>query len=42
MEGASGADNLAEVDFRKLADPDQIEQAQTPPRRGWRRSCGRG
>jgi uncharacterized protein with von Willebrand factor type A (vWA) domain len=27
MEGASGADNLAEVDFRKLADPDQIEQA---------------
>ena len=27
MEGASNADNLAEVDFRKLADPDQIEQA---------------
>jgi uncharacterized protein with von Willebrand factor type A (vWA) domain len=27
MEGASPADNLAEVDFRKLADPDQIEQA---------------
>ena len=27
MEGASRADNLAEVDFRKLADPDQIEQA---------------
>jgi uncharacterized protein with von Willebrand factor type A (vWA) domain len=27
MEGASRADNLAEVDFRKLADPEQIEQA---------------
>jgi uncharacterized protein len=27
MEGASRADNLAEIDFRKLADPDQIEQA---------------
>ena len=27
MEGASRADNLAEVDFRKMADPDQIEQA---------------
>jgi uncharacterized protein len=27
LEGASRADNLAEVDFRKLADPDQIEQA---------------
>jgi uncharacterized protein with von Willebrand factor type A (vWA) domain len=27
MEGASRAENLAEVDFRKLADPDQIEQA---------------
>ena len=27
MEGASPADNLAEVDFRKLADPAQIEQA---------------
>ncbi len=27
MEGASGADNLAEIDFRKIADPDQIEQA---------------
>jgi len=26
-EGASRADNLTEVDFRKLADPDQIEQA---------------
>jgi uncharacterized protein len=26
-EGASRADNLAEVDFRKLADPGQIEQA---------------
>jgi uncharacterized protein with von Willebrand factor type A (vWA) domain len=29
MEGASRADNLAEVDFRRLADPDQIEQAHT-------------
>jgi uncharacterized protein len=27
MEGASRADNLAEVDFRKMADPEQIEQA---------------
>ena len=26
-EGASRADNLAEIDFRKLADPDQIAQA---------------
>jgi uncharacterized protein with von Willebrand factor type A (vWA) domain len=29
MEGASRADNLAEIDFRKLADPDQIEEAHT-------------
>jgi uncharacterized protein with von Willebrand factor type A (vWA) domain len=27
MEGASRADNLAEVDFRKLADPEQVTQA---------------
>jgi uncharacterized protein with von Willebrand factor type A (vWA) domain len=27
MEGASRAENLAEVDFRQLADPEQIEQA---------------
>jgi uncharacterized protein with von Willebrand factor type A (vWA) domain len=27
MEGASRAENLAEIDFRKLADPEQIEQA---------------
>ncbi|MGY8677317.1 VWA domain-containing protein [Bradyrhizobium sp. UFLA05-153] len=27
MEGASRAENLAEVDFRKLSDPDQIAQA---------------
>ena len=27
MEGSSRADNFAEVDFRKLADPEQIEQA---------------
>jgi len=27
MEGASVASNLAEIDFRKLADPDQIGQA---------------
>src|SRR5262249_29016795 len=27
MEGASMADNLAEVDFRKLADPEQVAQA---------------
>ncbi|MGX0965790.1 uncharacterized protein with von Willebrand factor type A (vWA) domain [Bradyrhizobium japonicum] len=27
MEGASRADNLAEVDFRKLSDPDQVAQA---------------
>jgi uncharacterized protein with von Willebrand factor type A (vWA) domain len=27
MEGASRADNLADIDFRKMADPGQIEQA---------------
>jgi uncharacterized protein len=27
MEGASRAENLAEIDFRELADPEQIEQA---------------
>jgi uncharacterized protein with von Willebrand factor type A (vWA) domain len=27
MEGASRTDNLADIDFRKMADPDQIEQA---------------
>jgi uncharacterized protein with von Willebrand factor type A (vWA) domain len=27
MEGASRADNLAEIDFRNMADPDQIEEA---------------
>jgi uncharacterized protein len=27
MEGASRADNLAEVDFRNMAEPEQIEQA---------------
>lgn len=27
MEGASRADNLAEIDFRKLADPEQVAQA---------------
>lgn len=27
MEGASRVDNLAEVDFRKLSDPDQVAQA---------------
>src|SRR6186713_995215 len=27
MDGASGADNLAEVDFRKLGDPGQVAQA---------------
>ena len=27
MEGASRAENLSEVDFRKLADPDQIAQS---------------
>jgi uncharacterized protein len=26
-EGASRADNLTEIDFRRMADPDQIEQA---------------
>src|SRR6266849_6644935 len=29
MEGASRADNLAEIDFRNMADPDQIEEAHT-------------
>jgi uncharacterized protein with von Willebrand factor type A (vWA) domain len=27
MEGASRTDNLAEIDFRKMADPEQIEEA---------------
>src|SRR6195952_3771422 len=27
MEGASRADNMSEVDFRKLADPSQVEEA---------------
>lgn len=27
MEGASRADNLSEIDFRKMADPGQIEEA---------------
>jgi uncharacterized protein with von Willebrand factor type A (vWA) domain len=27
MEGASRADNITEIDFRKLADPDQIAEA---------------
>ncbi|MGA7997107.1 MAG: VWA domain-containing protein [Bradyrhizobium sp.] len=27
MEGASRADNLSDIDFRKMADPDQIEAA---------------
>jgi uncharacterized protein len=27
MKGASRADNLAEIDFRKMADPEQVEQA---------------
>jgi uncharacterized protein with von Willebrand factor type A (vWA) domain len=27
MEGASRADNLAEIDFRNMADPEQIEEA---------------
>src|ERR1700682_4609485 len=27
MEGASRADNLAKIDFRKMADPEQIEEA---------------
>ena len=27
MEGASRAENLAETDFRKIADPEQLEQA---------------
>ena len=27
MEGASAADNLAEIDFRKMAEPEQIEEA---------------
>ncbi len=29
MEGASRAANLAEIDFRNMADPDQIEEAHT-------------
>ena len=27
MEGASCAENLAEIDFRKMADPEQVEEA---------------
>jgi len=27
MEGASRAENVSEIDFRKMADPDQIEEA---------------
>ena len=27
MEGASRADNISEIDFRKMADPEQVEQA---------------
>jgi uncharacterized protein with von Willebrand factor type A (vWA) domain len=29
MEGASRADNLAEIDFREMADPDQIAEAHS-------------
>src|SRR6266705_6468252 len=29
LEGASRADNLAEIDFRNMADPGQIEEAHT-------------
>jgi uncharacterized protein with von Willebrand factor type A (vWA) domain len=29
MEGASRAENLSEIDFRKMADPDQIAEAHT-------------
>jgi uncharacterized protein len=29
MEGASRAENLSEIDFRNMADPDQIEQAHS-------------
>jgi uncharacterized protein with von Willebrand factor type A (vWA) domain len=29
MEGASRADNLSEIDFRKMADPEQIAEAHT-------------
>src|ERR1700712_2498472 len=33
MEGVSNADNITEVDFRKLADPTQAEEAHTAPAR---------
>ena len=32
MEGASRAENLAEIDFRKLAEPEQIAQAHASRR----------
>ena len=42
MEGASRADNLAEVDFRKIGRSGADRARPTPPRRDWPRSCARG
>jgi uncharacterized protein with von Willebrand factor type A (vWA) domain len=41
MEGASRADNLAEVDFRKIADPEQLEQAHAAAARLAKAMCTR-
>jgi uncharacterized protein len=41
MEGASRADNFAEIDFRKMADPDQIEEAHAAAARLARAMCTR-
>jgi uncharacterized protein with von Willebrand factor type A (vWA) domain len=41
MEGASRAENLAEVDFRKLADPEQVAQAHEAAARLARMMCTR-
>jgi len=41
MEGASRADNLADTDFRKLADPDQIAQAHAAAAQLARAMCTR-
>src|ERR1700694_5431634 len=41
MEGASRADNFSEIDFRNMADPDQIEEAHAAAARLARAMCTR-